>query len=364
MKKWFALLLTLALLIILSYFCFLNKSKHIENDLLLKANISYANENMAWVKIKGLEGNNLSQTRTLVLEGVAQNQNEREKAELMARQVEGIQDVKNHITILYKEPTSEEKEMFIPEEKKFIYKISATKEQGKKVILIKGVVPNDKIHQKLITQAKKLFGEMNIIDELEENEGTPQGWYKSAKLGIKHLQTTQYGHFEIINDEFNFEGQMETKEKKLKLLNSLNKNLDNYYVGNYTINTPKIKISCQKEITRLVSKHNIHFHYNKAHIKKESYLLLNNIAHTIKNICHEEVVIVEGHTDSSGKKSYNKELSIKRANSVKNYLLTQGVEKLRIEAIGYGESRPIASNKTKNGKRQNRRIEFKIKTLK
>lgn len=69
---------------------------------------------------------------------------------------------------------------------------------------------------------------------------------------------------------------------------------------------------------------------------------------------------LEGHTDSVGKAEVNKKLSESRASAIMNYLVSKGIDKSRLKAIGYGESKPIASNKTKAGKALNRRVEVKL----
>jgi OOP family OmpA-OmpF porin len=69
-------------------------------------------------------------------------------------------------------------------------------------------------------------------------------------------------------------------------------------------------------------------------------------------------VRVEGHTDSRGAASYNQQLSQKRAESVVDYLLGQGIGRNRMQPLGRGEDSPIASNETSQGRAQNRRVEF------
>ena len=69
---------------------------------------------------------------------------------------------------------------------------------------------------------------------------------------------------------------------------------------------------------------------------------------------------IEGHTDSDGKAKYNKNLSQGRANSVMKFLAGSGIDLGRMEAVGFGEDKPIADNKTDEGKERNRRVEFNI----
>ena len=74
-------------------------------------------------------------------------------------------------------------------------------------------------------------------------------------------------------------------------------------------------------------------------------------------------VKVSGHTDSTGSDSYNQQLSQRRAESVANFLISQGVKPGRFYAIGFGESQPIASNATSQGRALNRRVELDILPL-
>ena len=71
-----------------------------------------------------------------------------------------------------------------------------------------------------------------------------------------------------------------------------------------------------------------------------------------------ELVRVEGHTDSQGKDAYNKDLSQRRAEAVKAYLVDQGLDGARLDPVGFGEEKPIRDNRTKAGRAANRRVEF------
>lgn len=106
----------------------------------------------------------------------------------------------------------------------------------------------------------------------------------------------------------------------------------------------------------------ITFDSGMAVIKPEFHRVLDDIGDTL--VKYESTVIqVAGHTDSVGSAEYNQQLSINRANSVKDYLVRDGVIPQRLLTTGYGESAPIADNATAEGRQQNRRVEITVQPL-
>ncbi len=114
-----------------------------------------------------------------------------------------------------------------------------------------------------------------------------------------------------------------------------------------------------RQLGKIEIKQKVYFDTGKAVIKPRSFKLLNEVAEVLKSNV-KMFVMVEGHTDSRGGDSYNLRLSDRRANSVRVYLVAQGVEGTRLEAIGFGETKPIAPNETRDGRERNRRVEFTI----
>ncbi|MEZ4466910.1 MAG: OmpA family protein [bacterium] len=104
----------------------------------------------------------------------------------------------------------------------------------------------------------------------------------------------------------------------------------------------------------------VFFELDKDIIKPVSYPVLDEVAETMKAYTYIKKVEVQGHTDSQGKDDYNKDLSQRRADAVRKYIMDKGVEGERLTAVGFGEDEPIDTNKTKAGRANNRRVEFKI----
>jgi OOP family OmpA-OmpF porin len=104
---------------------------------------------------------------------------------------------------------------------------------------------------------------------------------------------------------------------------------------------------------------NLVFEFNKDVIKPTSYPFLDEVVDVLAAEPNWTLK-VEGHTDNVGKDDYNLKLSQKRAESVKKYIESKGIMPSRITAEGFGSTKPIADNKTEEGREKNRRVEFKI----
>ena len=101
------------------------------------------------------------------------------------------------------------------------------------------------------------------------------------------------------------------------------------------------------------------FETNRARILPVSYGILDAVSQVLKDYPRIRVR-VEGHTDSDGSDAYNLKLSQSRAESVVEYLVKSGIDRSRLDPVGYGETKPIDTNRTSEGKANNRRVEFHI----
>jgi outer membrane protein OmpA-like peptidoglycan-associated protein len=103
----------------------------------------------------------------------------------------------------------------------------------------------------------------------------------------------------------------------------------------------------------------VNFDFDKSSIRADARPVLDEAINILKSQ-GSVAIIAEGHTDSTGSDAYNQALSVRRANAVRDYLVAGGIEASRISTEGFGETQPVASNSTRDGRAQNRRVELKV----
>jgi outer membrane protein OmpA-like peptidoglycan-associated protein len=118
-------------------------------------------------------------------------------------------------------------------------------------------------------------------------------------------------------------------------------------------------VSREGNLLAVTFKGDVTFDTNSTAVRPALHTEINRIA-DILNQYPNTYVRVDGHTDSQGSKEYNLDLSNRRANAVRTLLIQHGVADNRIESLGFGETMPVATNKTEAGRQKNRRVEIKI----
>lgn len=103
----------------------------------------------------------------------------------------------------------------------------------------------------------------------------------------------------------------------------------------------------------------VNFDFDRELIRPDSQPLLNAAIRILRENPDVRITI-EGHTDSLGTEAYNEALSIRRAEAVFGYLAEGGIDRNRMQIVGYGESRPLTSNETAEGRAENRRVELRV----
>jgi OOP family OmpA-OmpF porin len=119
-------------------------------------------------------------------------------------------------------------------------------------------------------------------------------------------------------------------------------------------------LNCRMDIYQRIATSPVEFASGRATVSAEGRRVLRAIASALRT-CSTAKVLIEAHSDSTGDPEGNRTLSDQRALSVREYLIARGIEAERLDAVGYGDTRPLATNDTPEGREANRRVEFRIR---
>ncbi|MEN7547059.1 OmpA family protein [Rapidithrix thailandica] len=204
------------------------------------------------------------------------------------------------------------------------------------VVVVKGQVFNSKTKEAIL--AKIIYERLPSGEEV----GTAISDTENGKYQIVLPKGEQYGY------RAEAEGFLAVSE------NIDLKNLGNFQEINKNLYLVPIEVGATVRVN------NIFFNFDEYKLNDTSIPELNRLVNTLNE--HPEMRIeISGHTDNVGDAEYNKKLSEKRVNSVLQFLLDQGIDKSRLEAVGFGEDKPLVSNDDEEeGREINRRVEFRI----
>ncbi len=242
------------------------------------------------------------------------------------------------------------------------YTFTAEKMPGS--LVLTGFYPDEKTHKGILAQAKRLFFGVEITDKMQEAQGAPVNFSNAAAFALSQLARMENGVASLIDQAYKLSGKALYDKAVEQMNNAIKFDLPQGFTGVSEVGVKAVEkeldaATCQALMTGLLGKGRILFETGGARISADSAGLLDSLAFSARS-CPAARIEVSGHTDSDGDDTANLNLSQRRAESVVNYLRTAGIAEDRIHAVGYGETRPIASNDTDEGKALNRRIEFTI----
>ena len=224
---------------------------------------------------------------------------------------------------------------------------------------------NEEIFQSL---AKARFGEDAVYTALSLDDSLPKDWSIYVLAGVEALSLLKQGIVTIDLDAVEVRGRTEHETAKADITSQLIEKLPQGY--DFTVKveyTPPRKIEvyvpsaqeCLAQINGLLSGRKINFEPGSDRVDLEGHELLDDLADVFKT-CGEIPLEIAGHTDSQGREEMNQKLSQSRAQAVLVELQRRRILTSSFVAKGYGESQPIASNDTEDGRETNRRIEFNL----
>ncbi len=189
---------------------------------------------------------------------------------------------------------------------------------------------------------------------------------EKLETGIATLTQLKRGELSIDDEKFELTGiadnqtRIDQIRKQIKTSEPILKPLE--VVLNIEVDpNRRLSEACKKSFGAAMENNLVHYVTARHNIREQYRDSLRFIANTA--IECDARVLIEGHADEVGKENYNQGLSVRRADTAREFLIEKGVPESRIEAFGYGEFRPVASNETPEGKAKNRRVEIHIQHI-
>ncbi len=255
--------------------------------------------------------------------------------------------------------------------------LMANLKDGKMVL--DGTVASQEEMDAIVAAATTRVGEGNVTNNLVVKDSVkPSAWLD--KIADLFALTPDDGSLSASANGIKYTGEVDSSDAQASLLDKVKGLLGSF--GLSVTNglhvkeavaeakkpdeaAPEVKQAinvCQNKLNSAMAGKSIHFRTNAAVIQQESHELLNQIA-SVMTECKDEIasgVSISGHTDSRGDDAYNMALSLRRAAAVKSYLQKHNVSSTLLKSVGKGETSPVASNDTREGRAKNRRITFTI----
>jgi OOP family OmpA-OmpF porin len=232
-------------------------------------------------------------------------------------------------------------------------------------ITMSGYVPDQAARKELFDAAQRKFGNVSIGGDLVFAYGAPDGFSDAAAAGLQALSRLAGGRVDVVDKNIAVQGLTYQPQAVGDLADALNDALpdgfaaDTQGVASRQDDQPVTAAECKDMLQAVLKTGQITFEGTRADISTDSVGELDRIAATMAR-CPDTSVEVGAHSDSDGSASRNRDRTQARAEAILDFLVSAGVKRERLTAVGYGEKNPIADNATAAGKATNRRIEFTV----
>jgi len=246
-----------------------------------------------------------------------------------------------------------------------LYVFTANKDPVGNTVTLGGYVPDNNAHAAIVAAVGRKFFNEKVVDNLKASAGAPQGFQQAAIQALGALSRVSTGSLSLSDKEVKLSGDALFDVAAQQIRDGLGGELPQGWKLTADVSvkpsaSPVDSTVCQQLFSELLDKARIRFESGKANIDQDSRGLLDRLIATALR-CPTANIEVAGHTDSDGDAAANMSLSEKRAQAVADYLVQAGLPNTRLKAVGYGSTKPVASNDDDEGKAKNRRIDFVVK---
>lgn len=358
MKYFRAILLTLAALAVLQTLTLVFRTERIEADLLRRTRQRLA---------QGEAGISIAQVtfagRDATLSGPVASEEERLRVEGLVN-VPPVRVVHNELVVSVDAAAEPLPPTRIPDgELQFMLASSATQQ-----LLLTGRLPDAGSRERLAQAARAAFPGHTVIDETVLDSVAVGGWVDGVLAMMPTISAVQRPALRVGASAIELRGEVPTSLQQGVVLGDARAALGGQYPFEAQLRVLESAPAPERvEVNRMrvaleevLAGHKVQFLINTAELVPASRELLDRVAAVLDD--DPTVTIeVQGHTDILGSVATNNALSQSRADAVRDYLITRGISPGRLTAIGYGPTRPVATNTTLEGRIKNRRVEFSLK---
>jgi OOP family OmpA-OmpF porin len=225
-------------------------------------------------------------------------------------------------------------------------------------VVVSGTVADEATKAALLDRLRIVYGSSRVVDQLSVGTvAAPANWNEYvAKLINPDLKLVSRGQLKVEGSKVSLRGDVANEEQRQKIAGNIAASLNPTYTVN---NGLRVAVSEQGVLDAALANRIIEFESVKATLTEECMTVLDQLSAAMQKLKGVKVEVI-GHTDNAGSRAGNLSLSQARAEAVKAYIVGKGIAADTIAVSGEGPDRPVADNRTAEGKARNRRIEFKV----
>jgi OOP family OmpA-OmpF porin len=225
-------------------------------------------------------------------------------------------------------------------------------------IVVAGTVADEAGKAALLARLRAVYGHERVLDQLAVgNVSTPANWNEYvARLIGPNLKLISRGQLKVDGNTVSLRGDVPNEGQRQQIAAEIAASLNPTYTVN---NGLRVAASGQGVLDAALANRIIEFESGKAALTPSGMAILDQMSEAMKKLGSVKVEVI-GHTDNAGSRAGNLSLSQARADAVKAYVAARGIRPDLIAVSGEGPDRPVADNRTNEGRARNRRIEFKV----
>jgi OOP family OmpA-OmpF porin len=229
---------------------------------------------------------------------------------------------------------------------------------GAAPIVVSGTVADEASKAAMLARLRTLYGAERVVDQLAVGRvSAPPNWNDDVgRLLGPNLKLISRGQLQVDGTSISLRGDVASEAQRQQIATEIASGLD----AGYTVNNGlRVAASEQGMLDAALANRIIEFESGKAELADSGKAILDQMSVALLRLKDKKVEVI-GHTDNAGSRAGNLSLSQARAEAVKTYVVGRGVHADMVAVSGEGPDRPVADNRTPEGRARNRRIEFKV----